>query len=193
MQNMLTELMDREKIRDCMMRYAQAVDRMDVALLKSVYWPDGNDWHGSFNGNAHEFADWIIPELTRTTVRCQHFLGGSLIRFTEPKKAHVETYSQNYHTMRREDDENYDLVVGSRYIDKMEKRGNEWRIFSRIVMVEWVGEATKSVDLDATGPGSANAELNAGDAPISKRKPDDMLYSFLGSGPIKSLAETLLG
>lgn len=180
MENVITELMDREKIRDCMMRYAQSVDRMDIDLLKSVYWPDATDWHGSFNGNAHEFADWIIPELQRTTVLCQHFLGGSLIRFTEPNRAHVETYSQNYHTIRREGGENYDLVVGSRYLDKMEKRGDEWRIFDRVVMVEWVAEATKAVDLSGGGLGAAASDLKAGDAPYSKRKPDDMLYSFLG-------------
>lgn len=178
MDEMMIELIDREKIRDCMMRYAQGVDRCDIDVLKSVYWPDGTDWHGDFNGNAHEFCNFIIPVLQKTMVMCQHFLGGSLIRFVDRTSALVETYSQNFHVMRNEDGDNYDLVVGSRYLDKMEKRSDEWRILNRVVMVEWVNTGTKSVDL-SHGLGPINPKLNGGAAPVSKRKPDDMIYTFL--------------
>lgn len=37
------ELLDREAIRDCLTRYAHAVDRGDEAMLRAVYWPGATD------------------------------------------------------------------------------------------------------------------------------------------------------
>src|SRR5688572_2083819 len=132
--DVITELLDREKIRDCMMRYAQSVDRLDADLLRTVYWPDAHDWHGDFEGNAYDVFAELIPYLEKNTVRTQHFLGGSLIRFVDSHHANVETYSQNFHTVRSDAESAYDLIQGGRYLDKMEKRGDEWRIIDRIVM-----------------------------------------------------------
>ena len=54
LENELGELMDREAIREVIHRYCQAVDRCDLALLKSCYHADGFDDHGFFAGNAHD-------------------------------------------------------------------------------------------------------------------------------------------
>ena len=34
---------DRESIREATFRYARGVDRLDVELMKSAYWPDATD------------------------------------------------------------------------------------------------------------------------------------------------------
>jgi len=57
------ELKDREAIREVIHRYCQAVDRCDLEMLKSCYWEDGYDDHGFFAGNAHKFAEYVIPCL----------------------------------------------------------------------------------------------------------------------------------
>ena len=57
------ELRDREAIREVIHRYCQAVDRCDLEMLKSCYHADGYDDHGFFAGNAHEFAEYVIPRL----------------------------------------------------------------------------------------------------------------------------------
>ncbi len=59
----LQALVDKDEIRDVMYRYSRAVDRCDLALLKSCDWPDARDHHGFFVGNAHDFADYLIPLL----------------------------------------------------------------------------------------------------------------------------------
>ena len=59
----LQELRDREAIREAIHRYCQAVDRCDLEMLKSCYWEDGYDDHGFFGGNAHDFAEYVIPCL----------------------------------------------------------------------------------------------------------------------------------
>ena len=59
----LQEVVDRQKIYDVLTRYCRALDRADVELMKTVYWPDGYDEHGVFNGNAEEFAEFIVEEI----------------------------------------------------------------------------------------------------------------------------------
>jgi len=56
----IQSILDRQEIEQVLAMYCRAIDRMDLELLKSVYHPDGTDDHGSFSGNAHEFAKQII-------------------------------------------------------------------------------------------------------------------------------------
>ena len=50
MEARIVELMDREAIRDCLYLYCRGIDRADEATLRSAYWPDAIDNHGSYNG-----------------------------------------------------------------------------------------------------------------------------------------------
>jgi SnoaL-like domain len=59
----LDELEARDDIVQGLFRYARAVDRSDRALLKTCYHPDAIDVHWIFNGNAMQFADYIIPQI----------------------------------------------------------------------------------------------------------------------------------
>lgn len=43
----ISELLDREAIRDCLYRYCRGIDRGDEAALRSTYWPDAHDNHAS--------------------------------------------------------------------------------------------------------------------------------------------------
>lgn len=81
----LEGLLDREAIRHCLMRYSRAIERVDEALLREVYWPEAIDNHGSYNGSADGFISWVIPMLG-TMTQTAHFLGNILIeeRITAP-------------------------------------------------------------------------------------------------------------
>ena len=46
------QLSDLQCIRDTALRYCRGVDRLDEDLMKSAYWPDATDNHGTFIGNA---------------------------------------------------------------------------------------------------------------------------------------------
>lgn len=48
---------------DVLAHHSRALDRADVVLMKTVYWPEGIDNHGVFNGNAAEFAEFIAREI----------------------------------------------------------------------------------------------------------------------------------
>lgn len=170
-QGHLRELIDREKIRDCLQRYCMGVDRCDEAMLRSSYWPDAHDVHGDFDGTGEEFIEWVLPRL-RHLVRTQHFMGNPLIRI-DGAFANVETYMRNWHTLRRKDGSEYDLIHGGRYLDRFERRGEEWRVIDRLVMFDFVLEFPETVDLRRGFLGNANI-------PVSGRAPDDALYGFHG-------------
>jgi hypothetical protein len=71
----LEELVARSKIYDVLTRYCRALDRCDVELMKTVYWPDGVDEHGVFSGNAEEFAGFIIRAVERWFEVDTHMIG----------------------------------------------------------------------------------------------------------------------
>ena len=49
----LSELADREAIRECLYRYSRGVDRLDADMLRTAYWPDCIDDHMGFVGNVY--------------------------------------------------------------------------------------------------------------------------------------------
>ena len=59
------QLLDREQLRDVAMRYCRGVDRLDADCMKSAYWPEAIDEHGSFIGNAHDFSDYCMTAHLR--------------------------------------------------------------------------------------------------------------------------------
>ena len=91
--------------------------------------------------------------------------------------ARVESYSQNWHTVRDFAGRSHDIIHGGRYLDKFEKRGDDWRVIDRVVIVDWVLEKPNTVDLSKPTPGLLGCDSN----PIGGWYPDDPLYSFLGS------------
>jgi hypothetical protein len=103
-----------------------------------------------------------------------------LIRFDDGEHASVETYSQNFHVVRNPKGGDYDFVHGGRYLDKMEKRGSEWRISDRIIMIEWVVQSSSpSIDFQ-NGLDFKDDAVEHHEAAISARGHEDHLYTFLG-------------
>lgn len=131
----LQELLDRDSIRECLYRYARAIDRGDTECLRSVYWPDATDDHGVFSGNAAAFVDWIVS-LRPSRIRSAHHLTNLSIRL-ETRAAQVETYFLALLTLRNPQGQPYDVILAGRYLDHMEKRGDEWRIKARKVVFDW--------------------------------------------------------
>ena len=76
----------REAIRDVLHRYARGADRCDLTLFKSCYWSDATDCHWFWNGNAHAFADWVIPVL-RELPNSQHSITNAIIDLAEGGRA----------------------------------------------------------------------------------------------------------
>ena len=124
---------DKLAIREMLTRYCRAVDRCDLELLKSVYWPEASDDHIVFVGNALEFADFVIPLLKEHTECTQHLIGNIWIQL-RGDAACSETYVQAYHRLPRQGG---NVFVGGRYLDRLERRNGEWRIAERKFVMDW--------------------------------------------------------
>lgn len=142
----LEDLSDREDIRQCLMRYSRAIDRVDETLLRTVYWPEAVDNHGSYNGSAEGFVAWVIP-LLNTMEQTMHFLGNILIE-TAGDYAHCESYFIAFHRFRDEAGKAAEAHLIGRYIDRMMKRSGEWRILHRDVAYDGYSEIDSPADWD---------------------------------------------
>lgn len=163
------ELADREAIRDVLLRYCRASDRVDEALLRTVYWPDATDDHLEFSGGVEEFIAWSVPNLTAMR-RNMHTIGNVLIAIAGDK-ADVETYFLAYHSVPDEQGVRKDSFSGGRYLDNFEKRDDQWRIKKRLITVDWFRDFpdTQYHDLGPFG-----MKVPRGDI-----KPEDISYTLL--------------
>lgn len=135
MEYALQRLIDEAEIRKVHMRYCRGIDRADFDLIRSCYHADAIDDHGEYVGGVDGFIDYCkagLPNFLSTT----HFTGNQLIE-VDGDSAWAETYARAYHRVPAQDGAPMkDLVVNTRYVDRFEKRGGEWRIAHRTVVVD---------------------------------------------------------
>ena len=156
----LEDLLARRDIYAVLTRYCRALDRCDAPLMQSVYWPDGIDNHGVFNGNAAEFAGFIVREIQNWFEVTMHAIMNIHMEI-DGDTACTEAYLFAYHKVRaakaREifgsaymaglqgagfnpaglNPAHHHFYFGGRYLDRLERRGGEWRIAKRQVVMDW--------------------------------------------------------
>ena len=144
MSDKLQRLIDKEEIRDVMARYARGVDRADWDAVRATYHDDAYDDHGDYKGDVDGFIAFGKDRLGDIP-QAMHFLGQSLIEFASDTVAVAETYFCTNHTLGPEAKVKYgaadrdgpvQLSHIGRYVDRVEKRNDEWRIAHRIVVFE---------------------------------------------------------
>ena len=153
----LQTLLDKQAIHEVLADYCRALDRCDVELMKRVYWEDAVDAHGIFHGNAHEFAEFIVRGIQEWFEVATHAISNVRIEL-DGNLAWSEAYLFSYCRVAGVRDKveavfgpqyaarqtygagsppSHDFVMGGRYIDKLEKRGGQWRILRRTVVMDW--------------------------------------------------------
>jgi hypothetical protein len=130
----LDALIDREEIRDCVVRLARGEDRRDGELIKTCYWPDAMNDYGVFVGDFDQYFAWVVPGDPNILLT-QHALGQTYIEI-DGDKASAETHVASYHRLNVAG-AHQDSVIGGRYLDRLEKRGGEWRIAYRTLVYDW--------------------------------------------------------
>ncbi|HOA49232.1 MAG TPA: nuclear transport factor 2 family protein [Novosphingobium sp.] len=164
----IEELIAREAIRDCIYRYCRGIDRVDEAMLRSAYWPDGTDNHGAYSGSAAGFVDWamkVLPFIERGI----HHVHNVLIEF----RAGGAAVESAFTAIQRQPDPDGTIRqwdMRGRYLDWFVERGGEWRVLNRLVVFDFVAELPI--------PEGSEAERFGTRQPIGSRWPDDPVYSF---------------
>ena len=165
----ITELMDRDAIRDGLYRYCRGIDRADEAALRGAYWPDAVDNHGFYNGPIEGFIDRVKAVWARKP-RNIHAVSNILIEFQSDSIAHVESYFTALQRGAGDDKVVHQFALSGRYCDVFEKRGDEWRVSERTVVYDWVEEQSvpEASEEDRFGPRQ----------PIGADYPDDPVYQM---------------
>jgi hypothetical protein len=134
------DLLAREEIHDIVKALARGTDRLDRELMASCYHPDGTDDHNVFRGTGTEFSQWVVDTLPHfeTTM---HFIGSPRIR-RDGDTAKVDTYCTAHHVSKPDTGgQQTDMVLGLRYVDRFERRGQEpdgrWLIAARVCAFDW--------------------------------------------------------
>lgn len=131
----IDRMLARDAIREVLASYARGIDRADGELLKSCYFPDAIEEHGSsFSGRAHEYVDGAMPKVRGMGVM-QHLLGTSHIELRDDV-AYVESYVWTFARFER-DGKVWDTFTGGRLNDRFERRGGVWKIAHRRTIFDW--------------------------------------------------------
>jgi len=151
------ELMDRATIADILNRYAQAIDRRDWAVARAAYHNDAVVDYGAYRGSVDGLFDYISARH-EAIEQSMHFMGQTVIDL-EGRTAYA--VSPNVVIQRRkidskgpvamfgdaqlEGEQRAIIEIGSRYLDKLEDRGDGWKIANRTIVHEWMNPRVRDV------------------------------------------------
>jgi hypothetical protein len=130
----LRATIERDGIRQCLERLARGEDRRDGGLISASYWPDAIADYGVFRGAFADYLAWVVPG-DAAIVNTQHVLGQTYSEIAGDT-ARAETQVIAYHRVNTGAEER-DTCIGGRYLDRLERRGGEWRIAERTMLYDW--------------------------------------------------------
>ena len=125
-------LADHQAIIDCLHRYTRGVDRLEEQSIRSAFHSDAVDEHGHGTGSVEDFLKWWLPHQPSREAT-QHFLTNVVIEIKDDFAA-SESYYVAVIKLNSSEQAN---LNGGRYLDRLERRNDEWRIVNRVVILEW--------------------------------------------------------
>lgn len=147
----LDELVQKQAIRELVLRYCRAVDRLDYAGIRAVYAPDGLDHHTGFDGSADDYVAWLrraLPRLSGT----MHLVGNHLSE-VRGDTAVAETYGTAVHWGEPGDDASLNFTSGFRYVDELVRLDGQWLVRERFAVREWTrSDAGLRREAESAGP-----------------------------------------
>lgn len=168
-----------QEIRELCYRYARGSDRLDASSFASAFWDDGSFNEHSSEKSITQFAGELVGIMGKYFALTHHLNGNILIDFTDDDHASVETYFRAYHLTKPEmtaeeasfiigerrlaelghkDGNVYDITVGGRYLDDVERREGVWRIKYRRLIFDYCTVQHSG----ALRPGEGMTALGAG-------------------------------
>lgn len=167
MSDLLDRLEAEREARRLLASYARAADRLDRALLESIFHPDATISLGTiYRGGVPGFLDTCIGFMGAMAAT-RHDLGQQLVRMEQPGRAAVETYVQAWHRLDTPDGTR-ELTVFGRYLNRIERRNIHWAIAWHSELIDW------GRDLPADPAWfDANTEMEKG-----RRNEDDASYGL---------------
>jgi hypothetical protein len=130
----IRSLQDRLEIQDVLARYCRGVDRVDPELINSAFHEDATCEFGSLNLKGAEIGE-AVSTASGSAVICHHMTGNH-VADVHGDVAHSETY-YFASVVTDEGGGRYLRQRAGRYVDRFERRRQEWRIAERVVVQDW--------------------------------------------------------
>ena len=163
----LALLADRLAIDEVLVRYCRGIDRCDADELRSVFTPDAVLDYGSGPQARDGMVDQLIAGL-RAMRLTQHSISNALVEI-DGDRARAETYCTALHILGLPGQE-IEMVVGGRYLDRLERREDGWQIAERLYVMDWNRQGPATM-LDSGGLYDTLRRRGA-------RWPDDPSYAW---------------
>ena len=138
----LRTLLDRQNVVDIYRRYTRGLNRFDLESLSTSFWEDAKITYGFNTYVRDEWIGFWTSNRYLKGLACQaHHIANETIDIVDDI-AHVESYLIGFWSPPT--DAQPGLIVGGRYIDRVDRRGDEWRIAMREFIPHFWSE-TKSI------------------------------------------------
>lgn len=165
MQRALAEALAKNCIHDLIMAKARATDRGDLELMRSLWHPDATVDVGPLPNDAQEYCVVLIDAMAERD-KMFHSVANEWIE-VDGDSAVAESYVIAFTTVR-DGEEPIDELTGGRYLDRFEKRHNEWKFTHRTFVADW---QMRQPSTDQTGQGLYESFLPG------KRSKEDPVYA----------------
>jgi hypothetical protein len=129
-------LKDRQDIRDIIIRESRGRDRQDVAQIASCWWEDGVDEHGPVINRLPDYPHRANAGHQMFFRQTSHNITNHLCEI-DGDVANCESYVVGGLAWK---DESKTTIAMGRYIDRLEKRGGEWRLAVRRCTIEMTAD-----------------------------------------------------
>ena len=143
--NAIEESLERERIRNVIHNYCRAIDERRFDDVMKSFSADAKIKHGSYDGAAKDFVDFLSNVLNRMDVTL-HNLGGIIVTFEGDDLAHSHATFSSFHRISGEHAQvgpvttngvETDWIVAGRYRDTLQLIDGEWKIINRIGSTDW--------------------------------------------------------
>ena len=180
------ELVAKQACYDALMRYSRGIDRCDPDVVRSAYHADAHHDHGVYRGSVSGFVDRLEATLAVQFTCTMHKLGNVLVT-VDGNRAFAETYATTHHIAPRNagsgpsaaGDGATDTVFAVRYLDRLEERGDGWKIADRQLSFEW--ERRVEVGSQQEYPGFLRGQRDGSD-PVLESLPRPASPPSIGLG-----------
>jgi hypothetical protein len=145
----IDELLDEAAIKEVQIRYCRAADRVDIEELRACFHPDATADYGHGVWNLDEYIAHA-SDMTARFIATTHNTGNQLVELAGDS-AWAEHYAVATHrSPPDEQGHTHDMIASVRYVDRMERREGQWRIASRVMVLDWHRvEPVSGVDVSA--------------------------------------------
>ena len=128
------EAIDTIALQQLVWTYCRAVDRRDLALLRSLYHDDAIDDHGAmFCGSPDDYIAWL-PSMLERWEATLHLIA-NMVFVIDGDEAEGELVVIASH--RTPPPDSRELVATGRYLDRYKRRDGVWRFFRRSLVLDW--------------------------------------------------------